>query len=180
LGRRRRKGFLTPFPPKYQKLHDIFTRLNDDEHVFQIDNVKLPSTEAGLTVLNGPNAQGTDFRSATLELDFSKIKGMDQPTPADKVPGFSKYAGLIGNTLAELIETAGHEGAHGVWALDNPNLAVTLQNLTNMEFSAPQSRHGRQLGFAGAPLVDSTETYAQQQEQILNKQLIVNPPRNRP
>jgi RHS repeat-associated protein len=161
---------------KYQKLHDIYTRLNDDPHVFTIDNVRLKGSAVGNTILEGTNSTGTDFRSATLQIDFNKLKGMTAPSSSDKVPGFNMFAGIIGKKTLEVIENFGHEGAHGVWALNNMNLAVTLQNLINIEtpmhWNNPQLL---QLEAVSDPLLRLTETYAQQQEQVVNTELNANP-----
>ncbi len=161
---------------KYQKLHDIYTTLNDDKHVWTIENVALKGAAVGKTILEGPNSEGTDFRSGTIQIDFNKLKGMTSPSPADKVPGFNMFAGIIGKKTLEVIENFGHEGAHGVWTLNNMRLAVTMQNLINitspMHWNNPQFLP---LGFVKDQILNLSETYAQQQEQIVNRELIDNP-----
>ncbi len=161
---------------KYQRLHDIYTRLNDDERVFTVENKHLSPGVLGNTILEGTNSTGTDFKSASIQMDFDQIKALSAAQPSSKVPGFDMFGGITGNSTLKMLENFGHEGAHGVWALDNPTLGATLQNLINvrepMHYNNPQLVP---LGLVIAPLLNLTETYAQQQEQIVNSELNGNP-----
>src|SRR5690348_7759479 len=117
----------------YAKLHSIYDRLNQDKRVFTIENANLNTGTLGLTTLRGINGAGTDFSSATIKMDFRQIAGLSATSPATMVPGFEMFSGLIGKKSLERAENFGHEGAHGVWALDNPIEAVTLQRLVDDE-----------------------------------------------
>jgi len=156
----------------YAKLHSIYDRLNQDKRVFTIENAKLARGVLGLTTLRGINGAGTDFSSATIQMDFKQIAGLNATSPANMVRGFDMFSGLLGKKSLERAENFGHEGAHSVWALDNPIEAVTLQRLINDE----RGRHYNDPVFlrevrASDPLLDLTETFAQQTEQIVNEEL---------
>lgn len=76
-------------------------------------------------------------------------------------------------------EIVGHEGAHGVYALDNPAEAVELQTGINNEKAAIARHDG---SFPLPPDVmnkintslNKTETFAQQTEQGINAELQAN------
>jgi hypothetical protein len=119
---------------------------------------------------------GTDFTAGTIKMDFNQIRGLSAPSPADKVSGFSMYAGITGNKTLKILENFGHEGAHGVWALGNTSLAVTEQNLANSLGLMGPGDPNRVPAFNVMRFIDNfTETYAQQQEQIVNEELNANP-----
>jgi len=60
-----------------------------------------------------------------LQLDFKQIKEISGVTASDLVPGFNKYQGLLNAPIDRLTaETFGHEGAHGLFSIDNPAEAV--------------------------------------------------------
>ena len=154
------------------KLHSIYDRLNRDKRVFTIENAKLARGTVGLFTLRGINSTGTDFTSATIQMDFRQLAGLTAPSAASKVPGFEMFAGLIGRKDLERAENFGHEGAHGVWALEHPLEGVTLQRLINNEYTRhyndPELLREEQ---ASDPLLNLTETYAQEMEQIVNEEL---------
>jgi RHS repeat-associated protein len=158
------------------KLHEVYQRLNDDKRTFIISNAKLPGSEGAVFNVRQINTSRTDFASGTIQIDFAKIRNASA-TPASMVPGFTKYAGIAGDFSLKMAETFGHEGAHGVYALDNPLQAVAAQTLMNDSAQLLQMRAGssnpdflREQTAIGA-FLNATETYAQQTEQIINQEL---------
>jgi hypothetical protein len=158
------------------KLHDVYQRLNDDKRTFIISNAKLPGDEGAVFNLRQINTSRTDFASGTIQIDFAKIRNASA-TPASLVLGFTKYAGIAGDFGLKMAETFGHEGAHGVYALDNPFQAVAAQTLMNDSAELLQMRAGssnpeflREQAAIGV-FLNATETYAQQTEQIINQEL---------
>src|SRR6266568_3019584 len=120
-----------------KKLHDVFDRLQSDKRTFVLENSKLGAGTAGKFTIT--EMSGNDFTKATLQLDFKQISSISSTTPADQVPGFNKFEGIVGNKTLESAEVFGHEGAHGVFALDNTAEAVGLQGLLNQQDAALKS-----------------------------------------
>jgi len=117
---------------------------------------------------------GNDFTKATLQLDFKQIGSISSTTAADQVPGFNKYEGIVGNKTLELAETFGHEGAHGVFALDNTAEEVGLQGLLSQQDTALKSGNFPLPPDVMQKINDGlakTEKYAQQTEKIINGEL---------
>ena len=166
------------------KLHEQYERLNKDERTFFIENHSFGNQgKAGhfeITKFKGDN----DFSEAVIQLDFKKIKNLDQPTPADLVPGFKKFEGLFGvknGALLRLAEVFGHEGGHGIYALDNAAESVNLQHEIDGTLAAvgalpkkhryPLPPDLAQRIQAKDQLLIPTERYAQQVEKIINGEL---------
>jgi hypothetical protein len=153
------------------KLHSIYQRLNDDKRTFTIEKSTLGGNAGGLFTIQQFNSARNDFGSARIQLDFAKIRNTSA-LPADKVPGFMKYGGIAGDFGLKLAETFGHEGSHGVYSLDHPEESVALQMLIN-------DAGGRHAGdpelLRESIAIDQglipTETYPQQNEQTVNKEL---------
>jgi hypothetical protein len=93
------------------------------------------------------------------------------------VPGFKKFEGLLGESPELRAEPFGHEGAHGVYALDNVADTVRLQIL--MEERDTERRKSK---YPYPPDVMKeteevdrrlilTERFAQQTEQVINSEL---------
>ncbi len=155
-----------------KKLHDVFDRLQSDKRTFVLENSKLGAGTAGKFTIT--EMSGNDFTKATLQLDFKQISSISSTTPADQVPGFNKFEGIVGNKTLESAEVFGHEGAHGVYALDNTAEAIGLQGLLNQQDAALKS--------GNFPLppdlmqkinegLAKTEKFAQQVEKIINGEL---------
>jgi hypothetical protein len=120
---------------------------------------------------------GKDFTRATLQLDFKQIKGISSVTGADLVPGFNKYQGLLNAPIDRLTETFGHEGAHGLFSIENPAQAVGIQQILNDRDAAMQGAHYpyppeivQKMAAADQALIP-TEKFAQQEEKIINGEL---------
>jgi len=155
-----------------KKLHDVFDRLQSDKRTFVLENSKLGAGTAGKFTIT--EMSGNDFTKATLQLDFKQISSISSTTPADQVPGFNKYEGIVGNKTLELAETFGHEGAHGVFALDNTAEEVGLQGLLNQQDAALKSGNFPLPPDVMQKINDGlakTEKYAQQTEKIINGEL---------
>jgi RHS repeat-associated protein len=75
----------------HPELQKILSTLQSDPRTFVLKNSKLPSDEAGKFTTMTYNADRTDFTTATLQLDFGKIKGMTSGSDAEYVPGFKEY-----------------------------------------------------------------------------------------
>jgi hypothetical protein len=142
-----------------------------------MSNTTLGADAAGRFDARQINSSRTDFASGIINLDFSKIKGMTAPSPSS-VAGFQEYQGLIGKFGLELAETFGHEGEHGVYALNHLLGAVNTQSLINDELESLQM-HDRgaalQDDAAAKPFLAATELDAQQKEQKVNQELNINP-----
>jgi RHS repeat-associated protein len=166
------------------KLHEEYERLNGDERTFFIENHDFGSRsgtigEFKITKFSGDN----DFSQAVIQLDFKKLKNLDSTTAAELVPGFKKFEGLFGKNGEALrgAELFGHEGAHGVFALDDVSEAVKLQMLLNDRDAAlsnmpkgtkyPYPPDVIQKMEAAAKGVVPTERYAQQVQKIINGEL---------
>jgi RHS repeat-associated protein len=167
----------------YPELHLELLRLDSDERTFVIANEKFGQQDAGeftITKFKGDN----DFSEAKIALDFRKIKSIECTTQGDYNSSFKKYEGLFGKNgfLLRLTETFGHEGAHGLFALNDPSGAVQTQRLMNDRDAAlaalPRGK-GRyplppdllqKMQTAEQALIP-TERYAQQVEKIINGEL---------
>jgi RHS repeat-associated protein len=161
----------------HPELHNIFSTLQSDSRTFVIGNAKLPGNEGGVTTITNFTADGQDFTRATLQVDFSKIKAITQVSKPDLVPGFEAFTGLLGAPIDRLAETFGHEGAHGLFSIQNPAEAVGIQQLLNQRDAAMQGQHYpyppdvmQQMDAAQKGLIP-TETFAQQEEKIVNGEL---------
>src|SRR5262245_35139443 len=110
------------------KLHEVYEKLDSDKRTFFIENTKLGASTSGrfeITKFNGAN----DFSEAVIHLDFKKIESINTVTKADLVEGFNKFEGLLDGDkkIQRLAEVFGHEGGHGVYALNNIAESVQLQ-----------------------------------------------------
>jgi hypothetical protein len=165
------------------QLHDVYQNLQDDERTFVIADEKLGQQDAGhftITKFKGDN----DFSEAKIALDFRKIKGIESTTSGDFDSSFKKYQGLFGKNgfFLRLAETFGHEGAHGLFALNDLSGAVQTQRLLNERDAAlaalPRGK-GRyplppdlmQKMQAADQALIPTERYAQQIEKVINGEL---------
>lgn len=163
-------------------LHDVLGKLDSDSRTFVIENKNLGPSEAGRFTITNFTADGKDFTKATVDLNFKVIEGLSGPSTADiHVAGFQKYSGLFGvkdEKGLRLAETLGHEGGgHGVFAINNPAQAVTIQRLVNEAVDAANGAHFPfppdviQKIDAKDRALEPTERYAQQVEQQINKEL---------
>jgi hypothetical protein len=160
------------------ELHTIYERLENDTRTFYIENYDFGenSQTIGLTTINRYSQD--DFSVATLQLDFKKLSKLDNTTDADLAPGFKKFEGLLGGRSdfgLRLAELFGHEGAHAVYALDNLAESVKVQRLIDQYYlgrmaGKPHSAFSDILQEKDRLLV-FTERFAQQREQIVNKEL---------
>jgi len=161
----------------HPELHKVLESLQNDSRTFVIENSELSPGTAGLTVITDFTADGKDFTRAELKLDFKQIKGISSVTPADLVPGFNKFQGLLDAPIYRLAETFGHEGAHGQFAIQNPAQAVRIQQLVNQQKAAIQGQHYpyppdvMQKIKAADQALEPTERFAQQVEKIINGEL---------
>ena len=112
---------------------------------------------------------------------------MTIPTPANLVPGFNKFEGLFNIRNAatlRLAELFGHEAAHAEKALNNVPEAVSLQRQLNDRDAEIRGRRDlprrerfpyppdliQRMEAANRALIP-TERYAQEREQIINREL---------
>jgi hypothetical protein len=151
--------------------------LQGDSRTFVIENSKLGAGTAGLFTITNFTAEGKDFTRATLQMDFKQIKSISGVTGADLVPGFNKFQGLLDAPIYRLAEVIGHEGAHGLFSIQNPAQAVGIQQLLNQRDAAMQGQHYpyppdvmQKMDAAGKGLVP-TERFAQHEEKIINGEL---------
>ncbi len=145
-----------------------------------IENSKLDPGTAGQFTITDITADGKDFTRATLQLDFKQIKNISSATPAEVDGfhvGFNKYGGLLDSPIYRLAETFGHEGAYGLFAIQDPAQGVGIQQLLNQRDSAMQGQHYPyppdvmiKMGVATNGLFP-TEKFAQQVEKIVNGEL---------
>lgn len=142
-----------------------------------LEDSKLSEGTAGQFTITNFTADGKDFTRATLQLDFKKIRGISGTTGADLVPGFNKYQGLLNAPIYRLAETFGHEGAHGLFAIQNPRQEVGVQQLLNERDAAMQGQYYpysfdvmQKIDAAAKGLIP-TERFAQQEEKIINGEL---------
>jgi RHS repeat-associated protein len=161
----------------HPELHNELTTLQGDSRTFVIENSKLDAGTAGLFTITNFSADGKDFTRATLQLDFKQIKGISGVTGADLVPSFNKYQGLLDSPIYRLAETFGHEGAHGLFSIQNPAQAVGIQQLLNQRDAAMQGQHYpyppdvmQKMQAADQALIP-TERFAQQAEKVINGEL---------
>jgi hypothetical protein len=161
----------------HPELHNELTTLQNDSRTFVIENSKLDAGTAGQFTITNFSADGKDFTKATLQLDFKQIKGISGVTGADLVPGFNKYQGLLDSPIYRLAETFGHEGAHGLFSIQNPAQAIGIQQLLNQRDAAMQGQHYpyppdvmQKMQAADQALIP-TERFAQQVEKIINGEL---------
>ena len=167
------------------KLHEAYERLNNDkDHTFFIENHSFGSKSgtAGLTTITKHNGKD-DFSEAVIKLDFERVEHLTEPASADLVPGFKKFEGLIGEASEILrAELFGHEGGgHGVFSLDHPAEAVQMQILLDSRDAAINAMPKgtkypyppdvlKKMEAADKALIP-TERFAQQTEQVINKEL---------
>lgn len=161
----------------HPELHNVLSGLQSDSRTFTLENSKLGAGTVGLFTITNFTANGNDFTRATLQLDFKQIKGISGVTGADLVPGFDKYQGLLSAPIDRLAETFGHEGAHGLFSIQNPAEAVGIQQLLNQRDAAMQGQHYpyppdvmQRIDAADKGLIP-TERFAQQEEKIINGEL---------
>lgn len=166
----------------HPELHDAIAKLDADSRTFVLQNKSLGSNEAGNFTITNMTADGKDFTQANVTLDFKKIQDLEGPSSQDiRVPGFKKFAGLFDikdDKGLRLAEAFGHEGGgHGVFAINNPAQAVTIQKAINEAADATNNTH-----FPYPPdvmqkietkdrLLQPTEQFAQEVEQKINKEL---------
>jgi RHS repeat-associated protein len=111
-------------------LHETYERLDSDKRTFIIENHSFGSRSTAIGEFNITKHNGKDdFSEAVIRLDFEKVEHLASPQEASLVSGFNRYEGLIGKSPELRAELFGHEGAHGIYALDNIVEAVTLQIL---------------------------------------------------
>jgi RHS repeat-associated protein len=161
----------------HPELQKILSTLQGDSRTFALENSKLSPGTAGQFTITNFTADGKDFTRATLQLDFKQIQGISNVTGADLVPGFNKYQGLLNAPIDRLAETFGHEGAHGLFSIENPSQAVGIQQLLNQRDAAMEGQHYpyppdvmQKIDAAAKGLIP-TETFAQQEEKIVNGEL---------
>jgi RHS repeat-associated protein len=161
----------------HPELQKITSSLQSDSRTFVLQNSKLDAGTAGVFTITNMTADGKDFTKATLQLDFKQIQGISSVTGADLVPGFNKYQGLLNAPMDRLAETFGHEGAHGLFSIENPAQAVGIQQLLNQRDAAMQGQHYpyppdvmQKMDAADKGLIP-TERFAQQEEKIINGEL---------
>jgi hypothetical protein len=142
-----------------------------------LENSKLSPGTAGQFTITNFTADAKDFTRATLQLDFRQIRGISSVTGADLVPGFNKYQGLIDSPIYRLAESFGHEGAHGLFSIQNPAQAVGIQQLLNQRDAAMQGQRYpyppdvmQKIDAAEKGMIP-TERFAQQEEKIINGEL---------
>lgn len=161
----------------HPELHNILEALQNDARTFTIENSKLDAGTAGLFTITNFTADGKDFTKATLQLDFKQIKNISEVTGADLVPNFNKYQGLLSAPNDRLAETFGHEGAHGLFSIQNPAQAVGIQQLLNDRdasmkgYRYPYPPDVMQKIEAAAKALIPTERFAQQEEKVVNGEL---------
>jgi hypothetical protein len=167
------------------ELHNVIQRLEDDKRTFFIEDADFGERSGKIGEFNITKFEGkNDFSEAVIQLDFGKLKGLDSTTASDFVPGFNKFQGLIGlDQVLRDAELAGHEGSHGVWALNNVAEAVTLQKLKNERdtlLSAYKRPKGAKVPFPPdlqqkvdevKRRLDMTERFAQETEVRINREL---------
>lgn len=161
----------------HPELHKILDALQSDTRTFALENSKLALGTAGLFTITNFTDDGKDFTRATLQLDFKQIQDVSKVTAADLVPGFNKYQGLLNAPIDRLAETFGHEGAHGLFSIQNPAEAVGIQQILNdrdaamrgVRYSYPPDV--MQKIFAANKALITTETFAQHVEKIINGEL---------
>jgi RHS repeat-associated protein len=161
----------------HPELQRVLSTLQSDSRTFVLQNSKLSASAAGVFTITDFAADGRDFTKATLQIDFSKVRGISRTTAADLVPGFNKYQGLLDAPIYRLAETFGHEGAHALFSIDDPTRAVGIQQLLNNRDAAMHQSHLpyppevlQMIDAANKALVP-TEQYAQQIEKIVNGEL---------
>jgi len=161
-------------PPELQK---VLSALQGDSRTFVLENSALSPGTAGQFTITNFTADGKDFTRATLQLDLKQIGGISGVTGADLVPGLNKYQGLLDAPMDRVAETFGHEGAHGLFSIENPAEAVGIQQLLNERDAAMQGQHYpyppdvmQKVDAAEKGLIP-TEKFAQQEEKIINGEL---------
>lgn len=98
-------------------------------------------------------------------------------SPADNVPGFNKYEGLLNAPLYRLTETFGHEAAHAVFAIQNTAEAVQLQHLPDNRDAAMVGHHYpyppdvTKMMERALDALKPTEKFATESEKIINGEL---------
>jgi len=161
----------------HPELQEVLSTLQNDSRTFVLENSKLSAGTAGQFTITNFTADGKDFTRATLQLDFKQIRGISSVTGADLLPGFNKYQGLLDSPIYRLAETFGHEGAHGLFSIQNPAQAVSIQRLLNQRDAAMQGQHYpyppdvMQKMQAAEKALIPTEKFAQQTEKIINGEL---------
>ena len=161
----------------HPELHNILSTLESDSRTFVLENSTLSPGTAGQFTITNFTADAKDFTRATLQLDFKQIKGISSVTGADLVPGFNKYQGLLDSPIYRLAETFGHEGAHGLFSIQNPAQAVGIQQLLNdrdasmKRYKYPYPPEIMQKMEAADTALIPTERFAQQEEKIINGEL---------
>jgi RHS repeat-associated protein len=161
----------------HPELHKEFVALQNDSRTFVIENAKLGQGVAGEFTITNFTSDGKDFTRATVQLDFNKIKAISNVSGADFVPGFNKYQGLLNSPIYRMAETFGHEAGHGLFSIQNPGQAADIQTILNQRDAAiDASRYPyppdvmQKIQQANEAMIP-TETFAQQQEKIINGEL---------
>jgi RHS repeat-associated protein len=172
-------GYVNP------ELQATYQRLEGDERTFFIENHSFGDKSGTIGEFTITKFSGEDFTEAVIQLDFNKVKNLSGPQDVDMlVPGFKKFEGLFGmknDVVLRLAELFGHEGAHGVAALNNPAEAAKLQGILNDRDAAlnslpkgtkyPYPPDVMQKMEAATKGLGPTELFAQQTEQRINREL---------
>jgi RHS repeat-associated protein len=161
-----------------KELRATYERLDSDkQRTFFIENKDFKGRgavgEFNITKHNGKD----DFTEAVIQIDFEAVEHLENPQQASLVPGFNRYGGLIGETPELRAELFGHEGGHGVYALDHLEETVTLQILKDArdkELTTTKHPYPPDLLQRIKDVDDRiipTERYAQQNAQAVNAEL---------
>ncbi|GEM_PF-5620602 len=179
-----------------RSLHDTYQRLDSDSRTFTIAAGDLGTSTVGQFDVTAFTADGKDFTSATITLNFDLIEKRDTTSGSNYDPKFEKFAGLLdkANAAARVAEAFGHEAAHAEFALDSPSDAVKFQLLVNAnegriarrreyeaERKAIKNKKERR-AFQPPPdlieaeatydrMFEATERYAQGREKVINAEL---------
>jgi hypothetical protein len=130
------------------------------------------TTEAGSDVV--PLGDGATLTGFNLQVDFNKIKFATTPLTSTLMFGVavSNYKGLQGGAWGakysnlKLAESVGHEMAHMVWAIANPEAALKLQYYTDNWNGLSQSDVS-----AALMIQQATEWFAYSMQVALNTNL---------
>jgi RHS repeat-associated protein len=153
-------------------LRGVFERLNNDRRTFFIENHSFGEMSGSIGLFTITKHNGVDdFSEAVLKLDFEKVEKLESPTESKLVPGFKKFDGLLGKTPEERAELFGHEGGHGIYALDNLVESVGLQSLIDERDKIGPALYPQPLHDEIDRRLDATERFAQQTEQTINSEL---------
>lgn len=156
-------------------LHTAYTLIDRDDRAFVLQNTPMEGAVGKFDIMEFSGDK--DFSKASIQIDFRGAERINSVTPANFVPGFNKFEGILNNRTAKLAEAFGHEFGHAIYAIFNAAEEVSFRMLAT-EIKADTARVRAPYPPDVIEKIErnlkyyvKTEQYSQQVEQLINGNL---------